>query len=67
MQKLTGLLMAITALVVQPSGARSQQPPASVVDVGEFGENIYDLTKVKDWANVGQKTPGHGEVTYVTY
>jgi hypothetical protein len=55
MQKLTGLLMAITALVVQPSGARSQQPPASLVDVGEFGENIYDLAKAKDWANVGQK------------
>src|SRR4029077_20421939 len=24
-------------------------------DVGENGENIYDLTKAKDWAKVGEK------------
>jgi hypothetical protein len=55
MRKFTGVLMAITALVIQAAGAQGQQPPASLVDVGEFGENIYDLTKAKDWVKVGQK------------
>jgi hypothetical protein len=54
MQKLTGLLL-ITAFIVQPSAASCQQPPASLVDVGEFGENTYDLVKAKDWAKVEQK------------
>jgi hypothetical protein len=55
MQKLTALVMAITALVVHQGPAHGQQPPAALVDVGEFGENIYDLTKAKDWAKVSQK------------
>src|SRR5438445_12452470 len=55
MAKLTGLFVAIAALTCQPPGAQGQPPPASLVDVGEFGENIYDLAKAKDWANVSQK------------
>ncbi len=29
---------------------------SSLVDVAELAENIYDLTKAKDWAKVGEKT-----------
>jgi hypothetical protein len=37
------------------SAQADQKPPASLVDVGEFGENIYDLAKAKDWPKVNDK------------
>jgi hypothetical protein len=55
MQRVAGMIVACVALIAQSRPAYAQQPPASLVDVGEHGENIYDLTKAKDWANVGQK------------
>ena len=48
-------LVVFVALVAQPPKAQGQGPPSSLVDVGENGENIYDLTKAKDWAKVGEK------------
>jgi hypothetical protein len=32
-----------------------QKAPASLVNVGEFGENVFDLVKAKDWPKVSDK------------
>ena len=37
------------------SGAQVQKVPEALVDVGEFGENIYDLAKANDWAKATAK------------
>ena len=55
MKRHMGLVVAFVILLAQGQGARGQQPPSSLIDVGEYGENIYDLTKAKDWAKVGEK------------
>jgi hypothetical protein len=49
----------LTALVPDRAEARfiqtGQKAPESLVDVGEFGENIYDLAKARDWPKVMEK------------
>ena len=55
-----GILFLVSVLVgtmiaLQPVVAQEKAPPASLVDVGEFAENIYDFAKDKDWAKVGGK------------
>ncbi len=37
----------------QPAG--TQKVPDALVNVGEFGENIYDLAKGNDWVKVAEK------------
>src|SRR5437016_1177524 len=54
MRKLIVLAAAVLFVIGQPR-ANGQQPPESLVDVGEFGENIYDLAKAKDWTKVSTK------------
>jgi hypothetical protein len=54
MRKLMGLWVALLVLIAQPLAAQGQAPP-SLVDVGEFGENIYDLAKAKEWTKVEGK------------
>jgi hypothetical protein len=54
MRKLMGLWVALLVLIAQPLAAQGQAPP-SLVDVGEFGENIYDLAKAKEWTKVEEK------------
>jgi hypothetical protein len=56
-----GLLAGPTA--AQQAGAQGQKIPASLVDTGEFAENIYDFAKAKDWAKVAAK---HKELAAVT-
>src|SRR5205823_5049601 len=55
MRRLVGLLLGFMVVLAQPRGAQAQQVPPALVDVGEFGENINDLAKAKDWPKVGQK------------
>jgi hypothetical protein len=44
-----------TSATGQAAGQKGQTVPASLTDVGEFGENIYDLTKANDWTNAAEK------------
>jgi predicted heme/steroid binding protein len=37
------------------ASAQAQKIPASLMDVGEFAENIYDLAKAKDWPKAVDK------------
>lgn len=39
----------------QAAGAQAQKVPEALVDVGEFGENVYDLAKANDWAKATEK------------
>jgi hypothetical protein len=38
----------------QPVG-KAQKVPEALVDVGEFGENVYDLAKANDWIKAAAK------------
>lgn len=49
------ILSAVVIILIGQTQARGQQPPVSLVDVGEFGENIYDLAKAKDWTKIADK------------
>ena len=49
---------ALAVLTLANSEARSaqaQKVPESLVNVGEFGENAYDLAKAGDWPKVNEK------------
>jgi hypothetical protein len=49
---------ALGALVVantKAGAAQAQKVPEALVDVGEFGENAYDLAKAGDWPKVNDK------------
>jgi len=35
--------------------AKGQKVPEALIDAGEFGENVYDLVKAKDWAKATEK------------
>src|ERR1019366_9059671 len=39
----------------QPAGAKTQKVPEALVDFGELGENVYDLSKASDWAKASEK------------
>jgi len=54
---LTGMLvLSMTFGAIAASyAAESETPQAVIAEVGELGENIYDLAKDKDWTKVGKK------------
>jgi hypothetical protein len=39
----------------QAPGAKGKKVPTSLEEVGEFGENVYDLAKASDWPNAKTK------------
>jgi hypothetical protein len=43
------------ATPASPAGTAQENPPASLADAGEYGENIYDYAKVNDWKNAAVK------------
>jgi hypothetical protein len=55
----THLLAVGVTLIVGASvacyAADADTPKTVIAEVGELGENIYDLAKDKDWAKVGEK------------
>ena len=55
----THLLAVGVTLIVGASvacyAADAETPKTVIAEVGELGENIYDLAKDKDWAKVGEK------------
>lgn len=59
----TALILAIGATFVGCAGnvepekpsETKESPMAVITEVGELGENIYDLAKAKDWGNVVAK------------
>ena len=48
-------LTLIVGASVACYAADAETPKAVIAEVGELGENIYDLAKDKDWAKVGEK------------
>jgi hypothetical protein len=58
-----GSATLITMLMVLPSlhgnaqnaAGQVKQAPSSLVEVGDVGENIYDLAKTKEWPKVTEK------------
>jgi hypothetical protein len=54
------VLGVLAALCPLPANGHTSAPqgkkiPASLVDVGEFGENIYDFARAKEWDKVFDK------------
>jgi hypothetical protein len=50
----------VLAIVIAGRGAavggdKGKKAPAALVDVGEFGENLYDFAKAKDWDKAAKK------------
>jgi hypothetical protein len=39
----------------QPAGAKTGKVPEALVNVGEFGEDVYDLVKANKWADAAEK------------
>lgn len=61
-QQLAVSLVVISLLLIQSPLIRAARAadvpgtiPASLVDVGEFGENIYDAARAKDWSAAATK------------
>jgi hypothetical protein len=50
--------LPLTGANAQATGAQVKKVPDSLVDVGELGENVYDLSKAGDWAKVTEKLSG---------
>jgi hypothetical protein len=52
-----GLFVGLAPSVAnaQLSGTKAQKVPAALVDVGEFGENVYDHAKADEWAKAAKK------------
>jgi hypothetical protein len=48
-------LAVLTVANGKAGGAQAQKVPESLVNVGEFGENAYDLAKAGDWPKVNEK------------
>jgi hypothetical protein len=48
-------VLSPTGAAAQAPGAKTQKVPESLVDVGEFGENVYDLVKADGWAKATEK------------
>ena len=55
----THLLAVGVTLIVGASvacyAADAKTPKVAIAEIGELGENIYDLAKDKDWGKVGEK------------
>ena len=47
--------LSLAVICGQAPGAQAQKVPESLVNVGEFGENAYDLAKASDWSKVTEK------------
>jgi hypothetical protein len=47
--------LSSTEAAARAPGAKTQKIPESLVDVGEFGENVYDLVKADGWAKATEK------------
>jgi hypothetical protein len=48
-------LAVLTLANSEAGSAQAQKVPESLVNVGEFGENAYDLAKAGDWPKVNDK------------
>src|SRR5437763_1046249 len=51
----TWAFLGLLAVADTQAPGKTQKVPDSLVDVGEFGENIYDHAKAKDWSKAGEK------------
>lgn len=49
------LTVMSSAVQAQTSSAKASKPPASIAEVGELGENIYDLVKDQQWTKAADK------------
>jgi hypothetical protein len=46
---------ALTPPTTSSPATNKERAPASLVNAGEYGENIYDYAKANDWKNAGVK------------